>query len=421
MTLAAISPRGAHFFQETFAGRSLRSQRDIRAKTSMQLTDGLSVINFERISSILKTLDYTGPLAVGSDQTVCLKSLRVHNGFLVGAQGGDIKFDSEEQLKSLTQDIVKSQNFCSKLRAYTIQVPLPGIPTYFVALLASKDKESSSDIVETHTKFVKMCDKSGMKILSLASDGAATKLSAQMDLTKISDAHLTFVRPKYNVNIKLPLIGNPPRPLVGVQDPKHARKTCVNQILSGARLLSFGKYWISILHLSTIVENQESSLYVKDVFNSDKQDDGWAYCVFNEDTLKIALQNNDCTGIALYLFVMGELCDSWLNQTMNHFDRIISAYTSHFFLIRWHQYLVEQQKATSGVMSLNRNGIPYPSQKILASLANSLLGLIISHREYYANVPLMPWKHGTEAYLHHCEKHHVRKSQDAQIGAHTFR
>ncbi|KAA1079477.1 hypothetical protein PGT21_012652 [Puccinia graminis f. sp. tritici] len=174
MTLAAISPRGAHFFQETFAGRSLRSQRDIRAKTSMQLTDGLSVINFERISSILKTLDYSGPLAVGSDQTVCLKSLRVHNGFLVGAQGGDIKFDSEEQLKSLTQDIVKSQNFCPKLRAYTIQVPLPGIPTYVVALLASKDKESSSDIVETHTKFVKMCDKSGMKILSLASDGAAT-------------------------------------------------------------------------------------------------------------------------------------------------------------------------------------------------------------------------------------------------------
>jgi hypothetical protein len=67
----------------------------------MQLEDGLSAINIKRIGSILKDLDYLGPLALGFDQTVCLKSLRVHKGFLVGAQGGDKHFDSEDQLKSL--------------------------------------------------------------------------------------------------------------------------------------------------------------------------------------------------------------------------------------------------------------------------------------------------------------------------------
>ena len=86
MTLAALSPRGAQFFRETFAGRAIRSQREIRAKNSAQLADGLDLQNFERIAKVLNDLNYSGPLAVGSDQTVCLKSLQAHNGFLVGAQ-----------------------------------------------------------------------------------------------------------------------------------------------------------------------------------------------------------------------------------------------------------------------------------------------------------------------------------------------
>ncbi|KAH9450993.1 hypothetical protein Pst134EB_018498 [Puccinia striiformis f. sp. tritici] len=208
MTLAAISPRGAQLFRETFAGRTLRSQRDIRAKDSMQLADGLSLVNFERVSSILKDFNYAGPLAVGSDQTVCLKSLRAHNGFLVGAQGGDLKFDSEENLKKITQRIILEKSFCSKLRAYTIQVPLPGIPTYVVALLASKDKENSTDIIETHKQVLHLCNQAGMKIISISSDGAANELSAQMEVVNLSDSHLCFSRPKLDINIKIPLVGS---------------------------------------------------------------------------------------------------------------------------------------------------------------------------------------------------------------------
>ncbi|KAI9610488.1 hypothetical protein H4Q26_006630 [Puccinia striiformis f. sp. tritici PST-130] len=172
MTLAAISPRGALLFRETFAGRSLRSQRHIQAKNSLQLADGLALVNFKQVSSILEALNYTGPLAVGSDQTVCLKSLRAHDGFLVGAQGGDIKFNSEEDLKKITEHIIINKSFCSKLRAYTIQVPLPGIPTYVVALLASNDKENATEIIETHRQVLQLCNQADMKILSISSDGA---------------------------------------------------------------------------------------------------------------------------------------------------------------------------------------------------------------------------------------------------------
>ncbi|KAA1106827.1 hypothetical protein PGTUg99_012303 [Puccinia graminis f. sp. tritici] len=166
MTLAAISPRGAQLFRETFAGRSLRSQRDIQSKNSMQLADGIALVNFERVSKILTDLNYTGPLAIGSDQTVCLKSLRAYNGFLVGAQGGDIPFTSEENLKEITEQIIINKSFCSKLQAYTVQVPLPGIPTYVVALLASKDKETAMDIIDTHKQVLHLCNQAGLNVLS---------------------------------------------------------------------------------------------------------------------------------------------------------------------------------------------------------------------------------------------------------------
>ncbi|KAI7933147.1 hypothetical protein MJO29_017005, partial [Puccinia striiformis f. sp. tritici] len=244
MTLAAISPGGALFFRQI--------QRQIQAKNSLQLADGLALINFKQVSSILEALNYTGPLAVSSDQTVCLKSLQAHNGFLVGAQGGDVKFDSEEDLKKITEHIIMNKSFCSKLRAYTIQVPLPGIPTYVVALLASNDKENTTKIIETHQKVLQLYNQAGMKIVSIISDGAANVLLAQMEVVNLSDSHLVFCLAKQGIDIKIPLVGSPPLPLVGIQDPKHARKTSVNQLLSGACLLCFGKFWFSILHLSVI-------------------------------------------------------------------------------------------------------------------------------------------------------------------------
>ncbi|KAI7941016.1 hypothetical protein MJO28_013301, partial [Puccinia striiformis f. sp. tritici] len=45
-----------------------------------------------------------------------------------------------------------------------------------------------------------------------------------------------------------------------------------------------------------------------------------------------------CTGLAIYLFILGELCDSLLNQTMSHFDCI---------------YLREQENSTDGSSSQN--------------------------------------------------------------------
>lgn len=82
----------------------------------MQLKDGLCAENFKMICDHMTDIGYNGPVSVGSDQTVCVKSLRVHNLYIVGVQGGDVEFKDEDDLTKKSQAIIKSNDLCSKVR-----------------------------------------------------------------------------------------------------------------------------------------------------------------------------------------------------------------------------------------------------------------------------------------------------------------
>ena len=47
-----------------------------------------------------------------------------------------------------------------------------------------------------------------------------------------------------------------------------------------------------------------------------------------------------------------------------------------------------------------RSFISLQSYNIFTSLAETLVLLIIAHRDYYTDYPLLPWEHGTEALEH---------------------
>ncbi|KAH9820386.1 hypothetical protein DFH28DRAFT_1121611 [Melampsora americana] len=208
MILGAISPRALSLFNDNFAGRGNRSL-------------------------LLKNLGYLGPIASASDQTVCVKHLCHYNGCLVGAQGGDISFEDASELPDLVKLVVNKKELCSKVSYTSLSSPSKAA----LALIASADKETSNDILESHIKFLKLADEAGIKILSIGADGAPTKLCAQAALSDSATQYLTYSNSNLDVHIKVPLMGNPPTPVVMVQDPKHAGKTAANQLSSGACLL----------------------------------------------------------------------------------------------------------------------------------------------------------------------------------------
>lgn len=161
-----------------------------------------------------------------------------------------------------------------------------------------------------------------------------------------------------------------------------------------------GTYTVTIQQLAEILKMADSPLHAKDVFDSDKQDDGRALRTFCAPTLAASLRLENNTGLTIYLYIIGELVDSWLNKKIGHHESIRSAWTAGFFLRRWKAYLQKRDKETKGLMSFHQNGISHPSFKIFSTLPRSLLALILAHREYYPKYPLFPWKHGTEPCEH---------------------
>lgn len=81
----------------------------------MSLEDGMTLSNFERAHDLIASLGYDGPIAAATDQTVCVKSLQHHDGCLVGAQGGDVRFESGEDIERLIKEITTDNRLCSKV------------------------------------------------------------------------------------------------------------------------------------------------------------------------------------------------------------------------------------------------------------------------------------------------------------------
>ncbi|GET00255.1 hypothetical protein GLOIN_2v1822254 [Rhizophagus clarus] len=66
----------------------------------------------------------------------------------------------------------------------------------------------------------------------------------------------------------------------------------------------------------------------------------------------------------------------------------------------WAEYIENAGQLYNSKFSIFKNFISSQSFKIFTSLAESLILLIISHREFYPLYPLYPWEHSTEAIEH---------------------
>ncbi|CAH1769298.1 2901_t:CDS:2, partial [Entrophospora sp. SA101] len=139
----------------------------------------------------------------------------------------------------------------------------------------------------------------------------------------------------------------------------------------------------------TLVHEENSVLYLRDVINTDKQDDGAAYRFFHSDFLK------QC---------QSELFDGYLNRTICHKTRIIMVMRAYFFLNVWKEYLNNCANIYSQKWySFNKSCISIQSWKTFGSLAEYMVLLVLAHRNYYSNCPFLPWEHDITK-ITHCDK-----------------
>ncbi|PKC74728.1 hypothetical protein RhiirA1_449663 [Rhizophagus irregularis] len=115
----------------------------------------------------------------------------------------------------------------------------------------------------------------------MRADGARSEFNAQTQITTYFTDD-----PFYNVHLKVPIING--KPLVRIQDQKHAKKTARKSTIYWSKASFIRNRYRAIRSTFSISINHV--LLKRDVIiNVDKQDDGAAYRIFHSETLTIFL------------------------------------------------------------------------------------------------------------------------------------
>ncbi|CAB4434731.1 unnamed protein product [Rhizophagus irregularis] len=367
--LESFSTRALDLFRQNLEGRTIQNIRKLQTNNEDTLTNpALTFENVAKFKRLIDTLNYRGPIVAMSDNTKLKPALRYSSilGCIIGSTLPieQTKINTYEDIQPIINDIKTKKAIAKDVRAYILQIPLPNFSPVIIALIANDGSDNASTITSFHQELLtQIAPQLNLPILSIGSDGAIVKFKAQVAIQSYStNEQLTFQNKKLGVDFSCPVFPNI-GPVIRVQDPKHAKKTSRNAIMSGARLLTLGKSTARFEQLLKLSNLLNSVMYRHDVIKLDRQDDGAAYRVFCSRNLQNCRDIEDTQGLFVYLFIMGELIDSYLNREITPLERI------KIFAI-------------------------------FTSLAEFMVLLVKTHREYYPNYPFLPWMHGSEACEH---------------------
>ena len=112
----------------------------------------------------------------------------------------------------------------TQVRIIVLKIPIGKIPPMVIAILPTKDDESAEQIFNILNTVLDFAHQNNINILSMGADGARLEFNAQ---TQIMNSSSTYAF--YNIHFKVPIING--KPLVRVQDPKHAKKNSTESII----------------------------------------------------------------------------------------------------------------------------------------------------------------------------------------------
>jgi len=300
-----------------------------------------------KISVAFRKVNYSGPLVGGVDETKLKESLRLWKStenkvYIIGGVKGEKEISRVEEIESKTSEIKSNDGIADKVRTHLISIPLPKFPSEVALLTPTAGNVQGKDHFSADLAFLEAAWSQGLKVISIGQDGAATEQkSAQMLSDEFSKSRhfLTFEDKHTNVLLKTPIITRTTTsgeiikmPFMTIQDSKHAAKTGRNQIFSGARLLCSGNDSIQYGQLLKFSQSRYSTIYKRDVVNTDKQDDKAAARLYAAKTLSRLIKMDGNEFLVIYLFLIGELISAWQTRHLPHIIRIKIAMRTYFFL-----------------------------------------------------------------------------------------
>ncbi|KAJ3557347.1 hypothetical protein NM688_g1522 [Phlebia brevispora] len=353
--------------------RSERSFCMIQSKStifSMMLSDEM----YDLASECVKDLGYNGPVALACDDTKLILGWRLwwcskeESYYLISAVTGPLRVSNPETLQMTINDAHAIQ--ATKVRVYTIQIPLPSVAPIIIAALPISDSMSGAALCELTQPIVYRLLKRGIHIVSMASDGAQVERVHQRLFKLQALTRRTFSIPGSRSLDTLTLVVDvtvvDDHPIVQIQDALHGCKTARNNLFSGARLLTFSNYTMT------------SAKYVK---------------CWRMPTAHFT----DAIGEIVFLYVLGELIDAYQNRLISHSERLRMVLRAWYFVRMWQMYL-----RMCGYLE-SRYCMSAEALDIVRILVEGYFALLIIHHDIYSRpkpFPLLPWLHSSEPVEH---------------------
>lgn len=166
------------------------------------------------------------------------------------------------------------------------------MPTFIVAFIANQGKLSAHDYYGYHLKLQDLCAEVGLKLLSTGADGAKSEFNAHKLLRATqADSPLVYTNAQFLIDISCP-VWNSTGPLIPISDPPHARKGMKNALDSGTHLLTLGDAYVCHGTMMDLLRYPKCPLYMKDIYNSDKQDDACGRRILHGKPLAMLVTDN---------------------------------------------------------------------------------------------------------------------------------
>ncbi|KAJ7102618.1 hypothetical protein B0H15DRAFT_796038 [Mycena belliarum] len=353
-------------FKDMVGGISQRQLRRRVAKSAMKMVSlELCAGNLEATVDFGKLMKYDGPWIAAGDGTKLRPLLSTSTEFsesksahVLGSTRplSEVLFTSSAEQSRIISDIDADKAIATQVWLLAIEIPLPNMLVFPVAFVPNKGRMKGQDYCDQHLMLHQLCGDAGLKFLSSAADTAKSEVNGQNLMMNVEmKTRLTYDNPFYGVHI------------VGVP------------------------------------------LYIQNIFNPEKQDDGAARRLFLDTlfaflvdssgniidptfegffVLSFIFGNVDLSVSGSYLtteYCSGELLDAYMKRGMPHRASNIVKSES--------QYPDLFQKQSSFMADA--------TFRTVIRLCNQYILLSLTHLEFYPNVPFIPRQHGSHFIEHY--------------------
>jgi hypothetical protein len=390
---------------------------------------GIIDSNFKAAADWARDLAYTGNFQLAVDDTKITKAIRTYldggKWRVAGMHGKVETFASYEELMKM-KDLERNELAEKVLylllfyflfgvddwgfddlqtRIWLLIIPLPKIPPKIIATMPIRSKVTRPELRAWHDAVEERLEAHGLHHTSYNVDGVSIERGLGHDLHNeaISAGKIhtwTFQHPiegRPPILLQAPVLKNGKPRVVGT-DGKHLKKNARGSATSGARVLILGHYVVHYGMLATLAESPNSPLLRADIIGVDKQDDRACARLFSSSVIRqisICEELRPETGLVFYMWIVGEAVDAQQSRTLSHLERIKMLWRARFFFDSWRQYIINHPH-----YSLDTHFITRELYDIISIFINAMLMLVLIHRDFFPEIPLLLWLSSTEVCEH---------------------